>query len=86
VKVVSVCLDPEDRALVEQGAKMFAGRIPILLDHNRALARRLGIETEPITLIVDGKGTEISRLVGYDETTLSQIAKSVAVIHHRTSQ
>jgi peroxiredoxin len=85
LKIVSVCVDPEDRALVEQGAKMFGERIPILLDHDRTLASRLGIKTEPVTLIVDGKGTEISRLVGYDDTTLSQIAKAVVVIAQRRS-
>lgn len=83
VKIVSICLDPEDRALVEQGSKMFDGHIPILLDHDRTLGKKLGITAEPTTLIVDGRATEISRIVGYDQSTLSQISKAVAVIEQR---
>ncbi len=86
VKVVSVCVDPADRGLVEQGARMFGGGIPVLLDEDRAVARKLGVEAEPTTLIVDKKGTEASRIVGYDGATLSQITKAVAVIEQRTSR
>ena len=86
VRIVSVCVDPADRALVEQGAKMFGGRIPILLDYDRTLGEKLGINTEPVTLILDGKGTEISRIIGYDKSTLSRVSKAVAVIKQRSKK
>lgn len=86
VTIVSVCVDPSDRALVEQGARIAGGRIPTLLDHDRALAGKLGIDTEPTTLIVDGSGAEVSRIVGYDGATLAQISKVTALIRERAGK
>ena len=80
VTLVSVCVDPEDRALVEQGVKITDGRIPVLLDHKRTVGKRLRIKSEPTTLVIDDKGSEIRRFVGYDSTTLAQIEKVVALL------
>ena len=86
VKIVSVCVDPNDRALVEQGAKMSGGRIPVLLDYNATMKKKLGVKTEPTTLIVDGNGIEVGRIVGYDKSTLSQISKAVVVTKQRAAR
>lgn len=80
VKLVSVCVDPTDRALVEQGAKITSGRIPTLLDRNRAVSKTLGVKSEPTTLVIDSHGAEINRIMGYDTTTLAQIEKTVALL------
>lgn len=80
VKLISVCVDPEDRALVEQGNKMANGKIEVFLDHHRRVATSLGIEAEPTTLFIDQKGREFSRMVGYSATTISRIERNVALL------
>lgn len=85
-KIVSVCVDPADRALVIQGSQMFGERIPVLLDYSRTIAKRLGIKTEPTTLIVDGAGSEVGRIVGYDPSTLSRIAQAVTLTNQRSAK
>ncbi len=79
VKVISVCVDPEDRERVAHGAEISGPGIPVFLDSNRKLARRLGITTEPVTLIIDPEGREHSRITGYDDATLNLIQRNVGI-------
>jgi thiol-disulfide isomerase/thioredoxin len=71
----------EAAPLVQRFATRTALGLPVLLDHDGALAKRLGIHTFPTTLLIDRQGRTRERVVGEVNWSGPQALTWVEALH-----
>jgi peroxiredoxin len=68
----------EGRAMVEPYAKRRQSSVPFLLDSDRAVAKRFGIDSDPTTILIGKNGKVASVNYGYNWRYINPLSEKVA--------
>jgi peroxiredoxin len=70
----------EGRAMVEPYAKRRQSSVPFLLDSDRAVAKRLGVDVDPTVVLIGKNGKVASVCLGYSWRNVNPLSEKVATL------